>query len=105
MLTSGLKYSVQNDGELIIRQAQYNDGGAYECVARTSRERVEAFTNLVVRGARRLQVVPYFGERQRHALDSKDTRCEGSTFESRVRGCILLSCLSLAEIRDYTGKH
>ena len=66
MLTSGLKYSVQNDGELIIRHAQYNDGGAYECVARTSRERVEAFTNLVVRGARRLRVVSYFGERQRH---------------------------------------
>ena len=43
--------------------------------------------------------------RGKHALDSKDTRCEGSTLESRVRGCILLSCLSLAEIRDYTGKH
>ena len=54
VLASGLKYSVQNDGELIIRRAQYNDGGAYECVARTSRERVEAFTNLVVRGARKI---------------------------------------------------
>ena len=53
VLASGLKYSVQNDGELIIRHAQFNDGGAYECVARTSRERVEAFTNLVVRGARK----------------------------------------------------
>lgn len=55
VLASGLKYSVQNDGELIIRHAQFNDGGAYECVARTSRERVEAFTNLVVRGRPRIE--------------------------------------------------
>lgn len=53
MLNNGLKYSVKNEGELIIRHAQYNDGGAYECVARTNRERVEAFTNLVVRGVRK----------------------------------------------------
>ena len=50
VLRNGHKYSVLRDGELTIRHAQYTDSGAYECVARTNRERVEAFTDLVVRG-------------------------------------------------------
>ena len=50
VLRSGYKYRVLKDGELTVKHAQYNDSGAYECVARTNRERVEAFTELVVRG-------------------------------------------------------
>jgi len=41
---------VLKDGELTVKHAQYNDSGAYECVARTNLARVEAFTELVVRG-------------------------------------------------------
>lgn len=50
VLRNGHKYSVRRDGQLIIKHAQYNDSGVYECMARTNRERTEAFTNLVVRG-------------------------------------------------------
>ena len=50
VLRNGRKYSVLRSGELIIRHAQYNDSGAYECVARTNRERVETLSELVVRG-------------------------------------------------------
>ena len=50
ILRNGHKYRVLQDGELIIKHAQYNDSGAYECVARTNKARAEAFTDLVVRG-------------------------------------------------------
>ena len=50
VLKSGYKYRVLQDGELTVKHAQYNDSGAYECVARTTWVRVEAFTELVVRG-------------------------------------------------------
>lgn len=55
VLQNGLKYLVPRDGQLIIRHAQYEDSGAYECVARTNRKRVEAFTDLVVRGTPRIK--------------------------------------------------
>lgn len=50
ILRSGHKYRVLQDGELTVKHAQYNDSGVYECVARTNIKRVEAFTELVVRG-------------------------------------------------------
>lgn len=50
ILRSGYKYRVLKDGELTVKHVQYNDSGAYECVARTNLVRVEAFTELVVRG-------------------------------------------------------
>ena len=49
ILRSGYKYRVLKDGELTVKHAQYNDSGAYECVARTNLARAEAFTELVVR--------------------------------------------------------
>ena len=57
ILRNGLKYSVLRGGELIIRHAQYSDSGTYECVARTNRERVEAFTDLVVRGKKNIGIL------------------------------------------------
>lgn len=55
------------DGELTVKHAQYNDSGAYECVARTNKARAEAFTDLVVRGQYQQNVVneETFGSSQR----------------------------------------
>lgn len=65
VLRSGYKYRVLKDGELTVKHAQYNDSGAYECVARTNRERVEAFTELVVRGEfKRMSVRKLFSMRR-----------------------------------------
>ncbi|KAL9965967.1 hypothetical protein ACROYT_G029841 [Oculina patagonica] len=55
ILRNGLKYRVLRDGELTIKHAQYNDSGAYECVARTNIARAEAFTDLVVRATPRIK--------------------------------------------------
>ena len=67
VLRSGYKYRVLKDGELTVKHALYNDSGAYECVARTNRILVEAFTELVVRGeSKRMSVRKLFS--MRHVL-------------------------------------
>lgn len=68
VLRNGDKYTQRRDG-LIIKHAQYNDSGVYECVARTNWERTEAFTNLLVKVTPRIRPL---SERSIYVIEGKD---------------------------------